>query len=40
MNDDTELRRGVKKVMEVIVDLLKDRIEVDGSPESKDEKIY
>ena len=35
MKDDAELRRGVKKVMEVIVDLLKDRVEVDNSPDSK-----
>ena len=30
-----KLRRGVKKVMEVIVGLLKDRVEVDDSPDSK-----
>ncbi len=35
LDDDAELRRGVKKVMEVIVGLLKDRVEVDGSPDSK-----
>jgi len=35
MKDDAELRRGVKKVMEVIVGLLKDRVEVDDSPDSK-----
>ena len=35
MKDDAELRRGVKKVMEVIVGLLKDRIEVDDSSDSK-----
>ena len=35
LKDDAELRRGVKKVMEVIVGLLKDRVEVDGSPDSK-----
>ena len=33
--DDVELRRGVKKVMEVIVGLLKDRVEVGDSPDSK-----
>ena len=31
----TELRCGIKKVMEVIVSLLKDRVEVDDSPNSK-----
>ena len=35
MKDDAELRRGVKRVMEVIVGLLKDRVEVDDSPDSK-----
>ncbi|RIA82808.1 hypothetical protein C1645_862040 [Glomus cerebriforme] len=35
MKDDAELRRGVKKVMEVIVGLLKDRVEVNDSPDSK-----
>ncbi|CAB4445987.1 unnamed protein product [Rhizophagus irregularis] len=35
MKDDVKLRLGVKKVMEVIVDLLKDRVEVDDSPDSK-----
>ena len=34
-DDDGELRRGVKKVMEVIVGLLKDRVEVDDSPDLK-----
>ncbi|GET66877.1 hypothetical protein GLOIN_2v1634247 [Rhizophagus irregularis DAOM 181602=DAOM 197198] len=33
MKDDAELRRGVKKVMGVIVGLLKDRVEVDDSPD-------
>ena len=32
MKDDAELRRGVK---EVTVGLLKDRVEVDDSPDSK-----
>ena len=35
LEDDIELRRDVKKVMEVIVGLLKDRVEVDDSPDSK-----
>ena len=35
MKDDAELRQGVKKVMEVIVGLLKDRVEVGDSPDSK-----
>ncbi|PKY38992.1 hypothetical protein RhiirA4_194634 [Rhizophagus irregularis] len=33
LKDDAELRRGVKKVMEVVVGLLKDRVEVDDSKE-------
>ena len=44
MKDDAELRRGVKKVMEVIVGLLKDRVVVDDDSSdckrAKDEKIY
>ena len=35
MKDDTELCRDVKKVMEVVVGLLKDRVEVDDSSDSK-----
>ena len=35
LDDDAELRRGVKKVMEVIVSLLKDRVKVDNAPDSK-----
>ena len=35
MKVDAELRRDVKKVMEVIVGLLKDRVEVDDSSDSK-----
>ncbi|RHZ89982.1 hypothetical protein Glove_9g81 [Diversispora epigaea] len=35
LEDDTELRRDVKKVMEVIVGLLKDRVNVDDSPAIK-----
>ena len=35
LDDDAELRRGVKKVMEVIVGLLKDRVEVDDAPDVK-----
>jgi hypothetical protein len=35
LENDAELRRGVKKVMEVIVDLLKDRVEVDDALDSK-----
>ena len=34
-NDDAKLRQGVKEVMGVIVGLLKDRVEVDDSPDSK-----
>ncbi|CAI2183741.1 4006_t:CDS:2 [Funneliformis geosporum] len=34
-NDDRELRQGMKKVMKVIVDLLKDRVEVDDFPDLK-----
>ena len=39
MKDDTELHRGVKKVMEVIIGLLKDRIKVDDSLDSKRARI-
>ena len=35
LDDDGELCRGVKKVMEIIVGLLKDRVEVDDSPDIK-----
>ena len=35
LDDDAKLRRGVKEVMGVIVGLLKDRVEVDDSPDSK-----
>ena len=35
MKDDAELRRGVKKIMGVIIGLLKDRVEVDDSSDSK-----
>ncbi|RIA88509.1 hypothetical protein C1645_826238 [Glomus cerebriforme] len=35
LEDEERLRRGVKKVMEVIVGLLKDRIEVNASPDSR-----
>ena len=35
LDNDKELRQGVKKVMEVIVGLLRDRVEVDDSPDTK-----
>ncbi|RGB22330.1 hypothetical protein C1646_776273 [Rhizophagus diaphanus] len=35
IKDDAELRCGIKKVMGVIVSLLKDRVKVDDSPDSK-----
>ena len=35
LENDAELRQGVKKVMEIIAGLLKDRVEVDGSPDYK-----
>ena len=35
LGNDAELSRGVKKVMEVIVGLLKDRVEVDDAPDHK-----
>ncbi|RIA89784.1 hypothetical protein C1645_824300 [Glomus cerebriforme] len=35
LEDDVELHREVKKVMEVIIGLLKDRVEVDDSPDSR-----
>lgn len=34
LKDDAELRREVKKVMEVIVGLLNDRVKVNDSPDS------
>ena len=35
LDNDTKLYQGVKEVMEVIVGLLKDRVEVGDSPASK-----
>lgn len=35
LDDDTKLRQRVKKVMEVIVVLLKDRVEINDAPDSK-----
>ena len=35
LDDDAKVRQGVKEVMEVIVGLLKDRVEVDDVPDSK-----
>ncbi|RIA79457.1 hypothetical protein C1645_882660 [Glomus cerebriforme] len=35
LDDDAKLRQGVKEVMGVIVGLLKDRVEVDDTPDSK-----
>ena len=35
LDDDTKLHQGVKEVMEVIAGLLKDRVEVDDSPDVK-----
>ena len=35
MKDDAELRHDIKKVMKVIIGLLKDRVEVDDSLDSK-----
>ena len=35
LDDDTKLRQGVKEVMEVIVGLLKDRVEVADSSDVK-----
>ena len=35
LDDDAKLRQGVKEVMEVIVGLLKDRVEVDDATDSK-----
>ena len=39
LNDDIKLRQGVKEVMEVIVDLLKDRVEVDDALDNKRARI-
>ena len=39
LDDDAELRRGVKKVMEVIVGLLKDRVEVEKKPAMKKQRV-
>ena len=35
LEDDAELRRGVKKVMEVIVSLLKNRVKVNNASNNK-----
>jgi len=35
LDDDAKLRQGVKEIMGVIVGLLKDRVEVDDSPDKK-----
>ncbi|RIA95056.1 hypothetical protein C1645_758420 [Glomus cerebriforme] len=40
LENDDELRRDVKKVMEVIVGLLKDRVEVDDAPDNKEYISY
>lgn len=39
MKDDTELCKEVKKVVQVLVSLLKDRVEVDDSPDVKRARI-
>ncbi len=35
LEDDAKLRQGVKEIMGVIIGLLKDRVEVDDTPDSK-----
>ena len=39
IQDDSELRKGVKKVVEVIVGILKDRVMVEKEPEAKKRRI-
>jgi len=35
IKDDSDLRKGVKKVLQVIVGILKDRVMVEKEPEAK-----
>ncbi len=35
LNDDVKLCQSVKKIMEVIINLFKDRVKIDDSPISK-----
>ncbi|CAG8578223.1 8651_t:CDS:2, partial [Ambispora leptoticha] len=39
LDNDTDLRKGVKRVMEVIVGLLKDRVMIDSTPDVKRRRV-
>ncbi|CAG8795060.1 22416_t:CDS:2, partial [Gigaspora rosea] len=39
LNDDTELRRNVKEILEIIIGILEDRANVDSSPAKKKQRI-
>jgi len=39
IEDDSDLRKGVKKVLQVIVGILKDRVRVEKEPEAKKRRI-
>ena len=39
LKDDTELRKNVKRVLEVIVGLLKDRVDVEKEPAMKKQRV-
>ncbi|CAG8700226.1 12350_t:CDS:2, partial [Racocetra fulgida] len=39
LNDDTELRRSVKEILEIIIGILEDRANVDISPVKKKQRI-
>src|SRR5438128_3080191 len=39
LDDDTDLRKGVKRVMEVIVGLLKDSVMIDSTPDVKRRRV-
>ncbi|CAG8463875.1 2909_t:CDS:2 [Acaulospora morrowiae] len=39
LDNDTDLRKGVKRVMEVIVGLLKDRVMIDSAPDIKRRRV-
>ena len=38
LDDDTDLRKNVKRILEVIVGLLKDRVSVSDEPSSKNQE--
>jgi len=39
LDDDTDLRKNVKRILEVIVGLLKDRVSVSDEPSSKRRRV-